>query len=133
MYGYAHVEWSESHTVQRDGKSHTEYTTYSSNETYFKNYETVAGSRSGSEEVLRPGSHVYHARYILPQNLPENHENQYGHIRYEVKAHIDVPWGFDEKERVAFYVNPRRDLNAFRHLAEPVREEESQTFGCCCW
>lgn len=47
IYGYAHVEWTESRTVQRDGKSHTEYTTYSSNETFFKNYQTLAGNRSG--------------------------------------------------------------------------------------
>lgn len=47
LQGFAHVQWTESHTVQRDGKSHTEYTTYSSHETYFKNYKTLLGAQGG--------------------------------------------------------------------------------------
>lgn len=45
--GFAHVSWTESHQVTRDGKSHTEHTTYSSQETFFEHYQTVAGTRSG--------------------------------------------------------------------------------------
>lgn len=82
---------------------------------------------------LAAGSYVYHASFTLPKNLPENHENEYGHIRYEAKVHIDVPWGFDEKEKTAFYVNPRFNLNEFPHLREPVRALAEKTFGCCCW
>ncbi|KAG4070354.1 hypothetical protein HA402_006496 [Bradysia odoriphaga] len=133
VQGYAHVEWTESRQVQRDGKSHTEYTTYSSHETMFQQYQTLAGTRSGPEERLTAGTYVYHARFVLPASLPENHENDYGHIRYEAKVHMDVPWGFDEKERTSFYINPRFDLNEFPHLREPVHEAASKTFGCCCW
>ncbi len=45
--GYAHVSWTESRQVTRNGKSHTEHTTYSSNESFFEHYQTLAGTRSG--------------------------------------------------------------------------------------
>lgn len=47
MQGYAHVEWTESRTVTRNGKQHTEHTTYSSHESLFQYYQTLAGERSG--------------------------------------------------------------------------------------
>lgn len=47
IYGYAHVSWTESRQVKRNGKSHTEYTTYTSNETLFKKYQTLAGTLEG--------------------------------------------------------------------------------------
>lgn len=47
IHGYAHVEWTESQEVQQDGQSQTKYTTYSSHETYFKKYQTLAGSQTG--------------------------------------------------------------------------------------
>lgn len=51
IYGYAHVEWTESRRVERNDRSHTEYTTeyttYSSHETLFKSYQTLVGDRSG--------------------------------------------------------------------------------------
>lgn len=47
IQGFAHVQWTESRQVQRDGKSHTEHTTYSGDESYFKNYQTLVGSQRG--------------------------------------------------------------------------------------
>lgn len=82
---------------------------------------------------LAAGSHVYNARFILPQHLPQNHEGDDGHIRYEAKVHVDVPWDFDTKETASFYLKPRFNLNEFQHLREPVRSEANKTFGCCCW
>lgn len=45
--GFAKVEWVESETQTRDGKSHTEHVTYRDEEEYFTSYETLAGSRNG--------------------------------------------------------------------------------------
>lgn len=45
--GFAKVKWTESRTVQRNGKSHTEHTTYHAEEEYFKSYETVQGVNGG--------------------------------------------------------------------------------------
>lgn len=70
---------------------------------------------------------------MLPRSLPEDHENEYGHIRYEAKVQMDVPWGFDEKDRVSFTIVPRFDLNEYPHLREPIRSDADKTFGCCCW
>lgn len=47
LQGYAHVEWTESRQVTRNGKSHTEHTTYHSHESYFKNYKTLEGTEGG--------------------------------------------------------------------------------------
>lgn len=82
---------------------------------------------------LPVGSHVYHASFRLRKDLPVNHEAEYGHIRYEAKVHMNIPWDFDETERTTFYIIPRYDLNEFPHLQEPVREASRKTFGCCCW
>lgn len=88
----------------------------------------------GPEIQLPVGLHVYHATFILPKRLPENYENNdYGHIRYEVKVQMDMPAGFAEKEILFFYLNPRCDLNEFPHLRGPVRAAAKKTFGCCCW
>ncbi len=46
--GYAHVSWTESEQVTRDGKTHTVYTEYSSDENIFQHYETLAGTKSGT-------------------------------------------------------------------------------------
>lgn len=82
---------------------------------------------------LAAGSHVYHVRFELPRTLPENYENQYGHIRYECEVKMDIPWDFDEKERISFNIIPHCDLNEFPRLREPVRAKAYKTFGCCCW
>lgn len=82
---------------------------------------------------LAPGAHVYHASFVLPQRLPQNHEDGNGHIRYEAKVHMDVPWGFDNKETVSFNLRPRVNLNEFPQLREPIRSQAHKTFGCCCW
>lgn len=139
IQGYAHVQWSEREhhrRYRRHGRSHesyTEYVTYCSHQTFFKNYLTLAGAPAGPAIRLAAGSHVYHASFVLPRNLPENHEHKYGHIRYEAKVHMDIPWAFAKKERANFYVNPRIDLNEYPHLRGPVRAAAGKTFGFCCW
>lgn len=82
---------------------------------------------------LAAGSHVYQARFVLPQQLPESHAGKDGHVRYDVKVHINVPWNFDEKQTTLFYVAPRFDLKRFQHLREQVCIEAKKTFGCYCW
>lgn len=52
IHGYAQVQWTESRRVQDDGRSSTEYTTCCSSETYFKNFQTVAGSLAGAYSKL---------------------------------------------------------------------------------
>lgn len=53
-------------------------------------------------------------------------------MRYEAKVNMDVTWGFDNKERLTFYIIPRFDLNEFPLLQEPVRVAAGKSFGFCC-
>lgn len=69
IHGYTHVEWTESHQVQRDGKSHTEYTTYSANETLFKDYITLAGSRSGKSVLINNFKITKYVRMALEMQI----------------------------------------------------------------
>lgn len=47
--GFSHVEWTESKTVDRNGKKYKEHTTYSSHQSFFEYYQTLAGEKSGTK------------------------------------------------------------------------------------
>lgn len=49
IQGFAHVEWTITSHVLRRGKSHIERTAYTAHESYFKNYQALAGSEGGKE------------------------------------------------------------------------------------
>lgn len=79
---------------------------------------------------LPAGSYIYKTWFKLPQNLPENYKNKYGHISYEeAKVQVELPWKFDVQERSTFYITPHYDLKEFPHLREPVCVEAVKTFG----
>lgn len=58
IYGYAHVSWRESRKVKRNGKTRTKHTTYSSDETLFKKYQTLAGTREGNISEFEILNHI---------------------------------------------------------------------------
>lgn len=137
--------------------------TYYVKESFFELHQILAGSRSGmhflplfnfrnnvhysdnynnfnfNSTVLGPkirlpaGSHIYKTSFTLPQNLPENYESKYGHIRYKAKVHVVLPWKFDVTDRSPFYITPHYDLQEFPHLREPVCVEAVKTFGFFGW
>lgn len=82
---------------------------------------------------LTAGSYVYKTCFTLPENLPESYECGVGHIRYEAKVHVELPWDFDVKETTCFYIKPHYNLNDFPHLRDPVCAKEFQTFSFCFW
>jgi len=131
--GNSEVKWTESRQVTRNGKSHTEHDHYHSSESYFTYYQTLAGVQGGPKTHLPPGNYVYNVSYQLPRQLPMNFEGTWGHIRYDFKVNMEIPWGFDAKETYTFDVLPHMDLNEFPELLNPVKAEAAKTFGCCCW
>lgn len=74
--GDAETKWTESRTVQRNGKSHTEHTTYTGSQSYFDNKQTLFGTREGPEVALPAGEYTYYTSYRLPEDIPQNFEGK---------------------------------------------------------
>lgn len=77
--GDAEVKWTETRTVQRNGKSHTEHVHYRGDQNLFNHYQTLFGVRDGPDVTLEAGSHVYYTSFRLPENIPQNFEGNPHH------------------------------------------------------
>ena len=53
---------------------------------------------SGDNPVLPAGQYVYPFQFQLPQLLPSSYEGGVGHVRYQLKATIDLAPSGDESD-----------------------------------
>ncbi|CAL4207055.1 unnamed protein product, partial [Meganyctiphanes norvegica] len=83
----------------------------------------------GNDTVsLGPGHHVYPFNFTLPQNIPSSYESVTGQVRHQVKAKINIPWGFDLTDIQVISVNHIYDLNRDETAMKPVNRKEKKTF-----
>ena len=69
------------------------------------------GQTSGNNPILQEGKHNYSFKYQLPDGLPASYEGDYGHVRYQIKAVIDIPWKFNHITKRTITVTSDVDLN----------------------
>jgi hypothetical protein len=75
------------------------------------------GDAHHQQQQLPAGSHTFAFQFQLPNiNMPSSVEAKYGHIRYECKATVSVPWMLDVHTSSPFTVEKIIDLN----LASPA-------------
>ena len=97
--GEAYVHWTEQHQTGSGSERRTETRHFTSREKYFDQSVTLFGKphgqMMGDNPILPPGQYIYPFRFCLPYDLPSSFEGGTGHIRYQLKANIDMPWQFD--------------------------------------
>lgn len=124
--GEAESKWTES-----SGSSKSQ-TTFLGNEQLLEHSYYVFGSKDSENCVtIATGIHNYDFVFQLPPNLPYSVEGKHGHVRYKVKANLDIPWAFDLQDEKMFTVVRNDDVNALIDNNLPIEMEEFKTF--CCW
>lgn len=86
------------------------------------------GYQGASSVEIPAGIHRYSFECQLPPLLPASFEASHGHIRYNVKACLDIPWRFDKEFKLQFTVVRKDNLNDFPDLKFPCRNEQIRTF-----
>ncbi|KPA78002.1 hypothetical protein ABB37_06763 [Leptomonas pyrrhocoris] len=106
-------------------------------------YKTLLGQQTNHDRPgsfhLEPGNYSYPFSILLPTDLPPTYSVQEcdygGHIKYTVKAVVDIPMGFDGKAKAALMVYKMAPLSqVFAVRAAPVVVRpvcsEIGTIGC---
>lgn len=125
LTGEAVAKWTES-----SGSSKTQ-TTFSGHECLLDTSFYIFGSKDSDCDVIAAGAHTYAFEYQLPPTLPYSIEGKYGHVKYSVKANLDIPWAFDLQDERNFIISRDDDVNLLIDCNLPVEIEEVKTF--CCW
>lgn len=124
--GEAEAKWTES-----SGSSKIE-TTFSGEEKFIDKNMFLFGSKDSDNNVtIAIGVHSYNFVCQLPSNLPYSIDGKYGHVRYRVKANLDIPWAFDLQNEKIFTIARRDEVSSLIEANMPVEFEEIKTF--CCW
>lgn len=132
LCGKAKFHWTEEKLeTDSEGKTHQVTLSHYGKENYINVKTTLVGGKGNTFE-LPIGEYSYPFSVILPNNVPSTFNGQYGGIIYFGKAKLDIPWAVDKKEKKYFQVLNLLNLNNFRHLNAPLKDEKSKTF-CCCW
>ncbi|XP_023014669.2 arrestin domain-containing protein 3 isoform X2 [Leptinotarsa decemlineata] len=128
VIGREYTSWSESESYTENGESKTRDVTYSGDNKFLEIDIMLLG-----KTTVAPGRYEYPFTFTLPTNLPASFQGIYGHIKYFIKAIVDVPFGMDYVEIRHFDVISRIDFNPIKselHLA-PVSYQDEKTI--CCW
>lgn len=62
--------------------------------------------------------------------MPSSFEGHHGHIRYNVEAVLDIPWGFDKDFTLPFTVLKQEYLNQWPDLKLPIQLEMIKSLCC---
>lgn len=125
MKGEAVVEWSE--TEGRRSR------TYRGEEKYLNSVTYLFGSKDGDIIEVPAGIHTYNFACKLPIPIPYSVEGEFGYVRYNVDANLDIPWSKDLHTEKRFIVIRHEDLNFFPDLLSPCEFKEIKTFCCLCF
>lgn len=137
VYGVACCHWTESQsrtTGSGENRRTTNHTVHFRGENVYLNTKTYLFGYDGAPAVEIPsGTHRYNFALQLPPLLPASFEATHGHIRYDIEAVLDVPWGFDREFKLQFTVlRNNDDLNHDPLLRIPCQMEDITTFCCFC-
>nr|XP_023014664.1 arrestin domain-containing protein 3-like isoform X3 [Leptinotarsa decemlineata]XP_023014665.1 arrestin domain-containing protein 3-like isoform X3 [Leptinotarsa decemlineata] len=127
--GKEYTAWNESESYTENGESKTRDVSYSGHNTFLRIDIVLLG-----ESTMVPGRYEYPFTFTLPTNLPSNYEGIYGHVKYSIKATVDLPFAMDYEEIRYFNVNARIDFNQIRSelpLA-PISYQDEKIICCCC-
>ncbi|KAL5003995.1 hypothetical protein ScPMuIL_017451 [Solemya velum] len=128
MKGRSFVRWIEG---SGDNKK-----TKSAHEEYFSITTLLLGRQteeSGCDMQIPSGRHVYKFALVLPnKQLPMSFETPIGHVRYTIKATVDIPWAVDYVTTKPFTVLNVLDLNTIQEAGTPDQKQMSKTLCCLC-
>ena len=126
----------EVHTCWMNSVSHRHKGTRCSSERVLNTVFTFWGFPRGStnETTLEPGLYVWPFRIALPPTITDaSVEHHLGHVRYELKAYVDMPWDMDIEFSRPLHVVPRMPLSSRPDLLVPVSDEKQTEINrwCC--
>lgn len=128
--GLAHCSWRETSSETRDGKTEDVDVMFTGDHKYF-DYRIILVEEPEKFKIP-PGLHSYRFQYILPMEIPASIEGVHGHVRYTVKANIDIPWGLDITRTEQVTVVPYVDLNRINEAQQRFMIEKDKTVGILC-
>uniref|UniRef100_A0A914I6J9 Arrestin C-terminal-like domain-containing protein n=1 Tax=Globodera rostochiensis TaxID=31243 RepID=A0A914I6J9_GLORO len=83
--------------------------------------------------TLHAGTHEIPFSYVLPKNLPNSFEGEFGFVRYTCRAVCESPWDFDTVCFLPFTVVGIEDLNCEAELLSlPLETRCSHSVGAFC-
>ncbi|XP_042235431.1 arrestin domain-containing protein 17-like [Homarus americanus] len=115
--GFAKVEW--------------ENEAYGEEEVYFENIVTVWSGTSHGDN-LPAGEYGFPFLFKLPLNIPRSFEGTYGHVRYQIEAKAEIPWGADQFSSFFFKVDCKYDLREDDKASEALMFHKESTACLCC-
>lgn len=136
VHGEAFCHWTETERESRgygDDRRSTTHTVYFEGREVYLNQRTYLFGHAGADAVEVPaGNHHYEFAFQLPPMLPASFEASKGHIRYDIEAVLDIPWGFDKEFKLQFTVVGNDDLNFDPEIRLPNQGEKIRRFCCFC-
>ncbi|KAL4718114.1 hypothetical protein ACJJTC_002287 [Scirpophaga incertulas] len=127
--GYCKVFWESERSRRVDNR--TEY--YTVNHESFEEYINLKiylfGGKN-AEHTLSPGKNEFPFTFQLPDTCPSSFEASDGHVRYELRCVMDIPYSIDEEKCRELRVHAPLDLN-MQNCNEPIEFEFNQSY--CCW
>ena len=97
-------------------------------ETYFDFKRQVMQKSSFDDHLyIGPDDLKLPFEFTLPEKLPTSFEHNEGHIRYWIRAHIDMPWLTARQTVACFTVINPLDLNLVAFVKEPFNQRREFT------
>ncbi|CAG9821144.1 unnamed protein product [Phaedon cochleariae] len=131
LRGKEHTSWWERESYYDSSSKKTKYRNvhYTGDNTILSFDITLVG-----ESTLSRGRYEYPFTFTLPRDLPTTFDGSYGHIRYYVKANIDIPFAFDYEDERSFTLISLIDFNEIIQQLQlnPVNYEDEKNLCCCC-
>ncbi|CAG9821143.1 unnamed protein product [Phaedon cochleariae] len=131
LRGKEHTSWWERESYYDSYSKQTIYrnVNYTGDNTIISFDSTLVG-----KSTLSCGRYEYPFTFTLPRDLPTTYNGNYGHIRYYVKANIDIPFAFDYRDEISFTLVSLIDFNEIIHHLQlnPVNYEDEKNLCCCC-
>lgn len=125
LSGEAVANWTES-----SGSNKTQ-TTFSGHESLLDASFYIFGGKNSDCDIITSGKHIVKFEYRLPSTLPYSAEGKHGHVKYSLKANLDIPWAFDLQDEKSFTIIREDKVENLIECNLPIEMEEVKTF--CCW
>lgn len=110
--GEAYTSWNERIEYKRsDGETEYRYQLYYGEQQFFHRVVFLLGSYDAPETSLFSGVHDFPFNCVLPDQIPPSFDNDYGYVRYTIKATLRANWRPDENIEVKFFVRSQVDLS----------------------
>lgn len=128
------TEWMDSSEQSSSSSNNNNHShTYRGEEIFINYTKHMFGNKIEDQPTFSaPCEYKFPFTYQLPLNLPYSIEADLAHIRFSIKAKLEIAWGFDMGHEIQFQVIRYDDLNYYPELKEAIEIDKVRKVFLSC-